>query len=404
MFTRRTTIVPGALVALALSACSSLGGPTPTAKPTAQPPSSTTSAPAAATGAGSSTATPSASAAPVTVHIGGSGDILLHRSVWTSAARNMGGKGYDFNPMFDQVRPMISGLDVALCHQETPISPTNSDLTKPYSLVFNVPREIAPALGKAGFDGCDRVGNHVYDRGLKGIAATAATLSGAGLKNQGPTPTSAEGQTATTFDAKGVTVAHLAYGYTSLNEFASNTHTPAEAPWLKYWMFPSVRAEGIIADAKRARDAGAGLVVVSLHWGVEYSSTASAEQRELARSLLNSPEVDMILGTHVHVPQPCEKINGKYVIYGMGNFLSNQSPSVAKGLRPETQDGMVVDVALTRGSDGTFTQQMTYQPTHVRISDHQIQLATPTSNADAYRRVTKVVNSLGAQCDAKPVG
>ncbi|MGB3258135.1 MAG: CapA family protein [Ornithinimicrobium sp.] len=59
--------------------------------------------------------------------------------------------------------------------------------------------------------------------------------------------------------------------------------------------------------------------------------------------MLGSGAVDLILGTHVHVPQPCERINGRYVLYGMGNSLSNQSPDSDPRLRPETQDGMVAD-------------------------------------------------------------
>lgn len=396
--------VPLLLIAMAVTVTACSSGSEAGTSPSAGPTSAASSAASEQAGnSPSTTPSPSATATPFSLHLAASGDILTHRSVWNSAARNAGGKGYDYNPMFDQVRPLISKADLALCHMETPLSPDNTDLTKPYALVFNVPHEIAPALAKAGFDGCDRVGNHILDRGTKGIANTAKVLADAGIKSQGPTPTESPRQDAVLFDANGTKVAHLAYAYTALNEFSSNTNLPPEAPWAKHWMFPVAKASGIIADAKRARQAGAEVVAVSLHWGVEYSSEASAEQRALAKALLESPEVDVILGTHVHVPQPCEKINGKYVIYGMGNFLSNQSPSVAAGLRPETQDGMVVDIALTRDETGKVTQQMTYQPTHVRISDHLIELATKTKNPDAYRRVTKVVNSLPT-CDAKPLG
>ena len=139
-----------------------------------------------------------------------------------------------------------------------------------------------------------------------------------------------------------------------------------------------------------------------MHWGKEYSIPASTEQRELAAKLLASDDVDTILGTHVHVPQSCEKINGKYVVYGMGNFLSNQGPSVNSSLEPSTQDGMIVDVKLTKGDDGKVTQQLTYQPTHVNLAGHVIELATPTKNADAYGRVKAAMTQLGSKCDATP--
>lgn len=336
------------------------------------------------------------------VHVGGSGDILVHTPVRDRAKANAGGSGYDFDPMFAAVKKPISDLDLAICHMETPLSVDNTNLSIPATMSFNVPHEVAGTLKRTGFDGCDRVGNHVVDRGLAGVASTKKVLDDAGLKNQGPTPERTDAQKPVTHDVDGLKVAHLAYSYTTGNEAASNTHVPADLPWFKYWQFPVVKAEGIVADARKAKADGADVVVLSMHWGPEYSSDASPEQRELAKKLLESPEVDLILGTHVHVAQPCEKINGKYVVYGMGNFISNQSPSVNPSLKPATQDGMIVDVALSRGKDGKLAQKLTYSPTHVRIGDYEVQLATPTQNPEAYQRVTKTMSALGDKCDAKP--
>lgn len=336
------------------------------------------------------------------VHVGGSGDILVHTPVRDRAKANAGGSGYDFDPMFAAVKKPISELDLALCHMETPLSTDNTNLSVPATLSFNVPHEVAGSLKRAGFDGCDRVGNHVVDRGLAGVASTKKVLDDAGLKNQGPSPHTTDTQKPVIHDVKGLKVAHLAYSYTTGNEAASNTNVPPDMPWFKYWQFPIVKAEGIRADARKAKAAGADAVVLSMHWGPEYSSEASPEQRELAKKLLDSPDVDLILGTHVHVAQPCEKINGKYVVYGMGNFISNQSHDQNPDLKPATQDGMIVDVAFSRGSDGKLAQKLTYQPTHVHLGDYEVQLATPTQNPEAYQRVTKTMSALGDKCDAKP--
>ena len=121
-----------------------------------------------------------------TITIGGSGDILAHNPVIASARANAGGAGYDFTPMFASVKQRLSALDVAICHQETPVSLDDTQLSAPRAMTFNAPREIAAALEDAGFDGCDRVSNHVMDRGVAGLAATARALSDAGLESQGP--------------------------------------------------------------------------------------------------------------------------------------------------------------------------------------------------------------------------
>jgi poly-gamma-glutamate synthesis protein (capsule biosynthesis protein) len=119
---------------------------------------------------------------------------------------------------------------------------------------------------------------------------------------------------------------------------------------------------------------------------------------------LASPDVDLILGDHVHVVQPCEKINGKYVIYGMGNFLSNQSPSQDKSLAPDNEDGTISTFSVQEVSPGTFhTTGYVYTPTRVVIPSHRIVPATPDGARASYDRTVGSVGLLGAgACDARP--
>src|SRR4029450_11916557 len=95
--------------------------------------------------------------------------------------------------------------------------------------------------------------------------------------------------------------------------------------------------------ARAARRAGARFVVVLLHWGQENQAAPTTSQRELARRLLAAPEVDLILGHHVHVVQPIEQVGGKWVAYRMGNSLSHQttdrSAPPAHGVQPIEQVG-----------------------------------------------------------------
>src|SRR4029450_7986012 len=95
--------------------------------------------------------------------------------------------------------------------------------------------------------------------------------------------------------------------------------------------------------ARAARRAGARFVVVLLHWGQENQAAPTTSQRELARRLLAAPEVDLILGHHVHVVQPIEQVGGKWVAYGMGNSLSNQTPACCAA---GSQDGVMVQVTV----------------------------------------------------------
>ena len=69
------------------------------------------------------------------------GDLLIHDSVFNAAQTN---EGWDFDPMFKYVFPLLSEVDVAICHLETPLSPDNTNL-RGYPN-FNVPNQMADAI------------------------------------------------------------------------------------------------------------------------------------------------------------------------------------------------------------------------------------------------------------------
>lgn len=328
------------------------------------------------------------------------GDVLPHAPVLQSAAAYATAEGeYDFGPMFAEIEPLVSAADIALCHMETPLSEDNTGLTQPRVLSFATPHEIATALNQAGYDGCDFASNHTMDRGVEGLAETEDVLREAGLGYAGPTGYEDRAGVPQTYTVDGVVVAHLAYTYTLPNAAAPTTDVPDGAEWLGESLWPLAQAEGIIEDATDARDEGADVVVVSMHWGQEYSTAATTEQMELAESLLTSDEVDLILGTHVHVPQPCAKINGRYVLYGLGNSLSNQSPDVDARLRPETQEGMVAQVELTLTPGGEVSSELAVQPTRVNLAGHIIE---PAGAQDHPETATRTMRTLAEQASCEP--
>ena len=351
---------------------------------------------------------PSATPTPeaVTVTIVGAGDILPHAPVLRSANRYAGGAAgaYDFAPMFAEVASVLGAADVAICHLETPLSADNTDLTRPGTLVFNSPREVATGLRGAGFDGCDFASNHSWDQGVAGLADTIAVVEEAGLAYAGPQASESRAGEAARHEVGEVAVAHLAYTYTLLNNWGPNSEVPPDAPWSARALWPVVQAGGIVEDARAAREQGADLVVVSMHWGEEYVQEPTADQRALARAILQSGTVDLILGAHVHVIQPCETIDGRTVFYGLGNFLSNQSPDTTAGkLLPGTQEGMIARATFRIDGDGSVTSTVDYQPTRVDLDGHVIEAATPQTHPQTYARTVAAVGSLGpGACEATP--
>ena len=92
-------------------------------------------------------------------------------------------------------------------------------------------------------------------------------------------------------------------------------------------------ARNLIAQARAARRAGADIVIVKYHGGSEYVAMPNPQQVALARALTASPYVDLVVGEHAHVVQPITKVNGKWVVYGMGNAIAQNETVAAAHLR-----------------------------------------------------------------------
>ncbi|MFF0221309.1 CapA family protein [Streptomyces sp. NPDC004629] len=246
-----------------------------------------------------------------------SGDVLPHTSVIERANFDAGGAGYDFRPMLAGVQPVVNRADLALCHMET-VYGANGDYTG-YP-AFKSPPQIAPSLAATGYDACSTASNHALDDGAEGVARTLDAMDRAGLRHSGTGRTEGEARAATLMQAGPARVAHLAYTYDT-NGFSP----PAGQPWA----VNLIEEARIVADARAARKQGADVVVVSLHWGTEWQDDPDDRQLALAKRLTASrtagrPDLDLIIGTHAHVPQAYEKVNGTWVVYGMGDQIAGE--------------------------------------------------------------------------------
>ncbi|AWT46739.1 MULTISPECIES: CapA family protein [Streptomyces] len=246
-----------------------------------------------------------------------SGDVLPHTSIIDRARFDAGGTGYDFKPMLAGIKPVVSRADLALCHMETVYGADGVYTGYP---AFKSPPEIADALAATGYDGCSTASNHTLDDGADGIRHTLDALDGAGVRHAGSARTQAEANSVTLLRAGPAMVAHLAYTYGT-----NGYPLPPGQPWAVNLIDPA----RIVADARAARKAGADVVVVSVHWGTEWQDAPDRQQLDLARVLTASrsdgrPDIDLILGTHAHVPQAYEKVNGTWVVYGMGDQIAGE--------------------------------------------------------------------------------
>lgn len=315
------------------------------------------------------TATPIPTPTPepiVSVSMSFSGDVLSHSSVYGQARAygvddpaDANALAYDYRPMFAKIADRVSAVDVAICVLETPVSENNEGLSG-YP-VFNAPRELPDALVQVGFDGCATASNHSLDRRADGVDTTLDQLDRAGLKHAGMARTADEAASPTLYTVGDLTIAHLSFTY-GLNGFV----LPDDRPWL----VDVNDVDQILAQARNARAAGADLVVLSIQWGNEYDRNPTAEQVRLADELTVGGEIDLIAGNHAHVVQPIDLVNDTWVLYGLGNLLSNQS---AECCIAASQDGVLVTVTFEGLlSEGLSVVDLAIAPTWVDRSDYTI--------------------------------
>ncbi|MGZ4507663.1 MAG: CapA family protein [Blastococcus sp.] len=356
-----------ALAALLLGACAS-----PSAPPAAAPPATRTS---------SAPASSSTAPAPQSFTVLATGDVLIHQDLELTAGAKQPDGSYDFSHVLAPVAPMIRAADLAICHFETPVAPEGGPYRGYPS--FAVQPEIIRALAGAGYDECSTSSNHSLDDGTAGLVRTLDDLDAAGIGHAGTYRTEAESRTPRIIDVHGVKVAHIAAAY-GLN----GGGPPAARPWeVNIAAVPDV--SGMLADAARARKAGAQVVIASLHCCVEYQHDPTGAQVAAVHALLASPDIDLVIGHHAHVVQPFEKIDGKWVAYGLGNFVAQMAR------QGDPYDEVAARFTFTRGADGRFTVTTAEAiPLHLQVGagSDQVVAADPA----AFARVSEVLGRRGA--------
>ena len=206
----------------------------------------------------------------------------------------------------------------------------------------------------------------------------------------------AEAESVTMLTANGVAVAQLSYTF-SFNGLS--------LPRGKNWLANALDADRVLEDAHRAKEAGAEVVIVSIHWGTEYSHTPNSQQTSIAKKLLASPDIDLILGHHAHVVQPLQRIGDKWVAYGMGNEVAYQNQA------QDTRDGIMPRFTFTEVSPGVFrVSKAEVFPIHMwldgkptRLYEVESALADPAVPASikascraSRKRTLNVLDSMGA--------
>ena len=313
---------------------------------------------------GGDSAIPAKKERPRTATVSTSGDILIHSPVWYAALANGGGSTYDFSPMFTAIRPYVAGVDLSICHLETPLT-SNEPSGYP---IFSTMPELAVGIRKAGWEACDTASNHTMDQGEAGVEETIRTLRKEGIAQTGSAVTARAAKRPLIMKANGIRVGLVAY-----TDFSNLGEPPSRhaVNLLPYDEPVAGKVERVRRDVARTMKAGADTVLVIIQWGTENATYTNDSQVELARAITKIPDVAAIAGQGPHVVQPIERINGKFVVFSSGNLLSNQS--AAAELPAETQYGLIALFRFRSNENGTKVERLDYVPVWVRPGDYLVE-------------------------------
>ena len=211
------------------------------------------------------------------------------------------------------MRDLISSADLALANMEE--SAPDHFVFHRHGTVFTGDPAIIAGIARAGIDVASVASTHIGDGGPAGILQTMASLRKYGITPFGAGRNLAAARQPAIFVRGGVKVAILGYDGISSRYYGATATTIGDAP---------LDANYIVRDVRAARAAGAQVVIVFPHWGIEYTFGPSTVQQHLAHVMIDAG-ADLVIGNHPHWVQSVEIYKGKPIWYSLGNFTFDQT-------------------------------------------------------------------------------
>lgn len=276
---------------------------------------------------------------PVRAQLLFAGDAMQHQAQLDRASELGGGTRWNYDSCFSLIAPEVTRADYAVVNLEVPLAGPEAGYSG-YPC-FSAPDSFAEALRDAGFDLFLTANNHTLDRRDKGLRRTLSALDSLRVDHIGTYTDRLQRDSLVPFikDIKGIRFGFLNYTYGTNGIEARDGAEVA-----------LIDRDRIAAEMRKTREAGAEILIVTMHWGIEYVLSENREQRSLAQFLVDNG-ADIIIGGHPHVIQPMKVVRNEkenkdvLVVYSLGNFISNMKTA-------DTRGGAMVRVFVERGPDG----------------------------------------------------
>ena len=337
------------------------------------------------------------------------GDALINDKLYNAYKTN---DGYDFKPIFTYLKDYLDDYDLAYYNQETILGGAEIGLSSYPS--FNSPYEVGDALIDAGFNLVSLATNHTLDRGEKAILNSINYWKDKDVLTAG-SYSSFEDRNEIRIKEKN----HIKYTLLNYTYGTNGISVPSGKEYLvNVWPCigsnPSTDTEyqaykeTVLEDIKRVRDK-VDVLMVAMHWGVEYTHTPTAYQEDMANFLADNG-VDIVIGTHPHVIMPVTWIDDTLVIYSLGNMISAQETKVDEN----TTIGLLTSIKITKTDGGIKLTDLNNELIYTYYKNYSNFKVIPFSNPDIktylddyerlYNKYSSVVSKLDNDITVKEIG
>lgn len=255
------------------------------------------------------------------------GDIMLDRGVESKI--NKEGKG-DFKFPFLKIADYLKKADILFGNLESIISNKGRKVGSINS--FRADPKAIEGLVYAGFDVLSVANNHTFDYSGDGMKDSFQRLKEAGIDYIGGGFNEKEAFSLEIKEIKNTKIGFLAYSNLGPKSWKA-TKEIIGISWIGEKDLQKLKKD--IEDAKKEVD----ILIVSFHWGDEYSSSPNSFQVSFAKAFIDAG-ADLIIGHHPHVIQPVEKYKNGWIAYSLGNFVFDM------GFSKETMEGLLLEVII----------------------------------------------------------
>lgn len=260
---------------------------------------------------------PSDSEAPVSITVSSMGDCTLGTDVNFAQSTSLPAYYDTYGPdyFFQNVRSILEADDLSIVNMEGTLTTSDQRADKTYA--FKGSQDYVRILSGSSIEAANLANNHSMDYGDQSYTDTTSALDDAGVASFGFDHVKI-------LDIKGIKV-----GVTGIYELAEHLEKKQQVK------------ENIAA----LKEAGAQLIIINFHWGMEREYQPNDTQKQLAHLAIDEG-ADLVIGHHPHVLQGIEKYKDKYIAYSLGNFCFGGNSN------PTDKDTMIFQQTFTITENG----------------------------------------------------